>query len=244
VETERAAPVLSYVTGTVDRPEGLARLIASLAKHTPFPWEARVGDASESGYARNHEFPLGRVIVDRQQPRPTMVQTYDRLFRACAGAWVLWLNDDAEVMPGAPAAALRFMEANPEVGCGALYYQEGLGSVWRVNEYKGMVYANFGILPREFGDRIGWFGTELASYGCDNRISFETLLAGKGVVGIPDARVVHHVDANPRKERQSREYRPHASAWLESAYGRKLTAMRAVHDRFARLNPCGNVLER
>lgn len=239
-----ALPTLSYVVGTLDRPEGYARLLRSLVETTPFPWELVVRDGSESGYAGPGHRPnaLGEVVAVRTYPPDSLVSGYNRAFARARAPWVLWLNDDAEVMPGTAQTAVAFMERHPEIGMGAIYYQEGPGTVLRVNEYKRCLYGNFGILPRALGTVVGWFGTELESYGCDNRLSFEVLLTGNGIAAVPGTWIIHHVDTNPRKERDSREHRGGASDWLERTYADRLDRIRTVHDRYRHLGG-PNVLE-
>ena len=43
------------------------------------------------------------------------------------------------------------------------------------------------------GNKIGWMDEIVKMYGNDNSIAFRTLLAGKGIVSIPGARIWHHV---------------------------------------------------
>jgi GT2 family glycosyltransferase len=178
---------LSIVTGTVDRPESLYRLIASVQALTTVSYELVIADASTEPIKT--EWPNVRVL--REWPRQGCVKGYNRAFREALGKWVIWLNDDVEVLPNYDRAAIRFMEENPKVGLGAIYYQEAK-LPFHVNQHLGMIYANFGIISRQLGNDVGWFGDELQMYGCDNRLTFEVLLAGYGVVDIPESRVIHH----------------------------------------------------
>jgi GT2 family glycosyltransferase len=180
--------VLSLVTGTVDRKDSFARLVDSVIRHTAVPWEMVVSDASSKPYGL--ELP-GNVRVLEERPRTTCVKGYNRAFRAAAGQWVIWLNDDAEVCSGYDEAAIAFMEAHPEIGLGALHYSE-CGGPFHVNSAWGTIYANFGIISKELGDQVGWFDDRLQMYGCDNSLSLRVLLADRGVADIEGARILHH----------------------------------------------------
>lgn len=227
---------LSLVTGTLNRHDSFKRLVDSIVKHTSVPWELVVSDASDVPVECSH--PNVRILPER--PRQTCVKGYNRAFRESRGEWVIYLNDDAEVQPGYAEKSIRFMEAHPSIGLGALYYQENEnrlpGSVYRrepsfcVNTWAGMIYANFGILRRSFGDSLGWFDDDLTMYGNDNSLACRTLLAGYGIAPIPGSRIVHHVVLDRMKldnqkfrkkdgETFLRKYAPY-KAQMQRVYGR------------------------
>lgn len=191
-------PLLSIVTGACNRPASLARLVDAVTKRTdPATWELIISDCSdpEKGYVPTDP----RVRVIREWPKKTMCFGYNAAFAECRGTWVLWLNDDAEPQEGYAREAIAYMSAHPDVGMGALYYCEGVGTVWRVNKYLDCTYANFGIIRRALGEEIGWFDSDLSMYGTDNSISFKVLLKNLTVTGIPKARIIHHAEWDERK---------------------------------------------
>lgn len=194
-------PVLSLVTGKVGRDASFQRLVDSIVAHTDVDWELIVADASEAPYVPT----TAQIRVLHEVPRLGCSKAYNRAFREATGEWVLWLNDDAEVLPGYATTAIRFMEAHPRIGLGALHYTEG-ETPFHVNSAWGVPYANFGILRRSLGNEIGWFDESLEMYGCDNSITLKVLLAGHGVSDIPGARVIHHSeqDANRAENQNSR----------------------------------------
>lgn len=181
-------PVLSLVTGTRNRQESFTRLLDSIIRNTSVSWELIVSDASDETYQLDYP---GNVVVIAERPRLGCVRGYNAAFERARGVWVLWLNDDAEVLPNYANVAIDFMESHPRIGLGALMYSEN-GGPFRVNSAWGAIYANFGILRRELGERVGWFDEDLEMYGCDNSISIRVLMAGHGVAGIEDAKVIHH----------------------------------------------------
>lgn len=218
-------PLLSLVTGTLNRPVSLQRLVKSIQTHTQIPWELVIADASDEPI--ENVFKSANITVIPERPRQGFVKGYNRAFQYTTGQWVIWLNDDAEVQPGYAKAAIDFMEANPSIGLGALYYAENK-LPYRVWTQLGMIYANFGIISREFGNQIGWFDEDLTMYGSDNSLTFRVLLAGKGVVSIPAARVWHHVQIDKYKD-ENQKYRLPDGKKLHEKYFPKVEQMKAVY---------------
>lgn len=199
------APLLSLVTGTRNRQESFNRLLSSVVLYTSVDWELVVSDAGDSP-VQVPAIAASRVRLLPERPRLGCTLGYNRAFRECLGEWVIWLNDDAEVMPDYDVEAISFMEAHPMIGLGALHYSNR-GGPFTVNTYADMVYANFGIIRRSIGDSIGWFDEDLTMYGCDNSITFRVLLAELGVAPIARARLVHHEEPDQlRIENQAGRY--------------------------------------
>lgn len=180
---------LTIITGTVDRPVLFRKMLASIREHTaPVSWELIVADASR--------MPVEKVETDNvtmlSEPiRTGFSKALNRCARLARGRWVAWLNDDVEVQPGWANAALRFMEAHSEVGLGAFYWCDRRPP-WKVEQAWGILYANFGILSKSLGDRIGWFDEDIRMYGADMALTFRVLQAGKSVSPVPGARILHH----------------------------------------------------
>lgn len=222
-------PILSLVTGTRNREFGLRRLLISIQQHTKVDWEFLVADASDQPI-RTDDLPEN-VIVIPERPRLGHSKGYNIAFRQTRGEWVLWLNDDAEVMPGYAETAIQFMQLHPRIGLGALPYSNR-GNEFRVNWYHDMVYANFGILNRELGNAIGWFDEDLRMYGSDNAIAFRVLLAGYGVAAVPGAYIIHHEDADTERDLNQFDRYPEADR-LNQKYGPYLDQMKATYAQYA-----------
>lgn len=224
------APFLSLVTGTLNRRDSFNRLVNSIIERTKVDWELVVSDASDEPYPDSYP-PNVHIIPER--PRRGCVKGYNRAFARTRGEWVIWLNDDAEVMPGYDTAAISFMEKHPECGLGCLYYAENC-LPYRINMYREMAYANFGIIKRELGERIGWMDTVVEMYGNDNSITFRTLLAGYGIGTIPNSRIWHHVIIDKYKAENQQFRTPDARALMEK-YEPFLADMQRVYKQHKHL---------
>ncbi len=224
---------LSIVTGTRNRPDSFRALVDSIEEHTKgIDWELVVSDASddpieEQAVATDEAWERIRVIAER--PRLGCTKGYNRAFKASKGEWVIWLNDDVTVDQGWAETAISFMESNPEIGLGALYYDEPEKPL-QVNTAWGIPYANFGIISRVLGDKLGWFDEDLEMYGNDNSLTFRVLLVGIGVAAIPGA-VVHHHPIRDVERQNNEKSKMRASDVLHEKYYHRLPIMRAVYDR-------------
>lgn len=172
------------------------------------------------------------VQIIHESPRMGMVKGYNHAFRLCKGEFVMWLNDDAEVLPGYDLAGVDLLRAHPDVGMGCYYYLEG--GRWHVNMLYRMIFANFGILPRWLGEQVGWFDEELTMYGSDNSLTFKVLLAGKGVVTVPGPRIIHHSEWDEMRNENDKLRRPDADK-LNAKYSGRAKEMQAVYNQFRHL---------
>lgn len=227
-------PVLSLVTGTMNRPESFERLVRSIAERTRVPWELVVSDASHFQYAKAYgsKYP-GQIKVREEVKREGCVKAYNWCFKNCTGEWVIWLNDDAEVMPGYDVAAINYMERHPSIGLGALYYAE-CHLPYMINSWFKMVYANFGIISRTLGEEIGWMDEVVHMYGNDNSIAFRVLLAGLGIGSVPGSKIWHHSVQDEDRIR-NQESRVADARALVNKYQYLLPEMQEVYSRTSNL---------
>lgn len=221
-----SAPLLSLVTGKVGRDESFQRLVDSVIAHTVVDWELVISDASQTPYAP----ALPNIRVIHENPRLGCAAGYNAAFRQALGEYVIWLNDDAEVMAGYAESAIAFMETHPQIGLGALHYSENAGE-FRWNSAWGCGYSNFGIIKRSLGDQVGWFGNLVKMYGCDNVITLEVLLAGYGVADIPNSRVLHHSEKDQTRA-ENQQHRAHDNLLLSQRYMPLKAQWQATYNKY------------
>ncbi len=215
---------LSLVTGTRNRPESFRRLLDSVIKHTAVDWEMIVADASCEPVS---DVPANVTVLHEKPPRG-YVRGYNVAFKKTRGEWVIWLNDDAEVLPGYDKTAIAFMDSHPKIGLGCLSFSDRMWADSRVLSFWGIPYANFGIIRRELGNQIGWFWEDIRMYGSDNAITFDVLLQGKGIGVIP-GHLIHHHRTDDDVRRQNQAGRAEDAKKLDQRYRPQIYRLRSNH---------------
>ena len=209
------------------------------------PTELVVGDATqEDRYApsfqdtwwNDGQAPAVDVKVIHESPPLGMLRGYNQCFRACRGEWVVWVNEDCELLPGWQQAALDYMTAHPEVGLGAIYFKDKsedgtYEDNFRVYEYPRFVpHANFGFLRREFGNSLGWFDERLGwGYGSDSAFGLQVIEAGKAVARIPGCKCIHHRAWDGEMSANHQAYRAADLAKFKEIWGPKYHLLRMQH---------------
>lgn len=90
------------------------------------------------------------------------VDAYNKGFARARGKYVAFLNDDITVENDALAQSIEILDNNPDIGMVAIPY-ENPGRPRQVaycnagNPSKKYLFACFGVLRRELGERAGWF---------------------------------------------------------------------------------------
>jgi len=224
-------PNLSVITGLRNRPKPFQVLLDSIQRCTDVDWELIVGDASDAPITDTMDFPPN-VIVLPERPRLGHSRGYNRCFEAANAEWVVWLNDDAEVLPKYASSAIAFMERNPQIGIGCLSYSDDMTrETFHVNTCcYGMDYANFGIISRSLGQAVGWFDEQIPMYGADNSLAYRVLLGGFGIGRVPGEHIIHHSQADLVRFENNNNRMMECLILLDK-YGPKLEQMRETYER-------------
>ncbi|MCZ6682413.1 MAG: glycosyltransferase family 2 protein [Planctomycetota bacterium] len=198
-------PVVSIVIATYARRARLERCIAGIRANINVPRETIVvgsgaGDGTESWLENQVDV---RFIPERTRQGAT--RAYNKGFKAAAGDYVLWLNDDAYPLPGAVEAAIRMIERpeSDEVGMIAFYHNMGRkrnrldsvnrdGMTYGIYNVRGVPYANFGLLRRGLLEQVGYLDERYYFCAWDPDLSLKVQReAGLRVVGCREA-LIHH----------------------------------------------------
>ena len=123
---------------------------------------------------------------------------------AATGIYVILANDDIIFLNQSIQSAIRFMQDNPNVGVGC-FYQDRYNRDWHVDMMTAQVdggsksvwYGQVCIVPKWLGDKMGWWGNYLRTYGGDNELSCNVLEYGYKILPIPCA-CIH--DLTPEDE--------------------------------------------
>lgn len=218
---------LSIVIGTVDRQPHLNRFVQSVIENTDISYELIILDAGINPIDIKGE----NIKVIREPKKLGYAKGYNIGFRAAQGKYVTFLNDDCEVQPHWAVEAVRFMDKTPWCGLGAIYYSNYGNDDFHISEWLELPYANFGIISKALGDKLGWFDECVFTYGGDNSLTFKVLLDGKGIAGIPYSKIIHNPISDANKianmDRQSEDARN-----LLLKYRHRLPDMIEVQRRF------------
>lgn len=177
--------MLSVLTATRNREASLQRLSDSLITVYPREWIV-ADDSTVPLWSRRKE-----MMVYHPLTVGGSVAALSFVLPKCHGKYVMLLADDCEVYPWTVDTAVRFMEDHPSVGQGALYVKTTSHGC-HLPPWHGRLYAQFWIVLRTVGERVGWHDPTLKHAGADNDLSSKILDAGFGVVGIPGACVKDH----------------------------------------------------
>lgn len=242
-------PQLCIVSGTRNRGESCARFVRSVITSATVPTQLILLDASDR-LTYTDELPRAEnvdLLVIREHPPLGPNHGYNVGFRAAdkRSRYVAYLNDDCECLSGWDRIALDFMDANPGVGCGAIYFRDPSGP-WNFQTFRGMCFANMGVVRREAGDAVDWFETRkvfvsetgreesLSFYGNDVGIALKLIEAEWGVVPIPGCKVEHHREQDDERQRHMAEHVKHAH--LPGAILRELWDSRRGFERLKKMH--------
>jgi hypothetical protein len=191
----------------------------------------------------------------REQPDVTLVEHGDlrgavKAFndgaRAATGEYVIMANDDIEFLDDGILQAWIYMQSNPDCGVGC-FYQDRNGRDWHVEsmpavsqggEQIHVPYGQVCMVPRWLGDRVGWWGDYLHTYGGDNELSAQIITLGYKASPVEGARI-HDAEADDdlrkinnisgaKDPRAVRGHHPDSWAWGRAWRGRQ------EHLQFAR----------
>jgi glycosyltransferase involved in cell wall biosynthesis len=121
----------SIVTASFNQGRYIRDCIESVRTQTGVEWEHIVQDAgsTDETHAVLREYPHLRVTIEKDAG---MSDGINRGFRKATGDWVMWLNTDDYLLPGALAKVAEFATRRPEL---AVIY----GDTWFVRENKEII---------------------------------------------------------------------------------------------------------
>jgi len=180
---------LSIVSGTYNRLPWLQKMVRSVRQSFAgtwgIEWEIVLVDGGSGDGTLEWAAAQPEIRLIRHGELRGAVKAFNDGARAARGQYVVMANDDIEFVGDALPRAWAFMQAHPEAGMGC-FYQDRNGRNWHV---EGMpcaldgrqVHRPYGqvcIVPKALGDRVGWWGDYLHTYGGDNELSANVYQSG------------------------------------------------------------------
>ncbi|MFA5714369.1 MAG: glycosyltransferase [Candidatus Paceibacterota bacterium] len=149
---------------------------------------------------------LKDVILIDQGGLLGCVDAYNKGFARARGKYVAFLNDDVTVENDALAQSVEMLDNNPNIGMVAIPYENP--GMPRMVAYctagspsKKYLFACFGVLRRELGERAGWFDG-FYHYCGDSHLAMSIWKMGYRVEELKTGGYIKHYDApSPVKDK-------------------------------------------
>lgn len=193
---------ISIVTGTYNRIRQLRNLVDSVRRSVGrgLSYEIVVVDGGSSDGTQAWCNLQSDISLIEQGKLLGAVKAFNEGAYAARGKYVVLANDDITFIYEALLRAYVFMEDNPTVGIGCFYqdrhnkpmHVDRMSAITESGERVSTYYGQVCIVPKWLGDKVGWWGDYLHTYGGDNELSCNVIEQGYSVTPIECA-CIHDV---------------------------------------------------
>ena len=211
-------PKISFVTGTLNRINGLIAMVQSIRANVSVPYEIIAVDGGSTDGTEAWCCQQTDVTVIQQGGKRGAVAAYNQGFSACSGDIVVHLNDDA-VVSGNLDRLVGVFEENPRLGQVAFRWADpnmplDVQYTPPVGVYNTAVpYANFGAVRRVAGEQAGWWG-EWQHYAGDCELTLNLRRLG-WETGVTDlVRVLHMREQDETRQHKNEDLLPFKRKWF------------------------------
>jgi len=218
---------VSIVSGTYNRKDLLIEMIDSARRSAGvgLDYEFIIVDGGSTDgtltWCRKQE----DVILIEQGELLGAVKAFNAGCEVSAGLYVILANDDIEFLYEGIQAGFAFMQDNPHIGIGC-FAQNRYNDDYTVAEMPVVIkgkkaskyYGQICMVPRWLGDKVGWWGNYLHTYGGDNELSCNVYELGYTVEPIPYACINDKVCADELREINNpngKKGHPDSIAWVK-----------------------------
>lgn len=180
-------PIMSVVSGTYNRLTHLKNMVASVRQSIGIgiPYEIVLVDGGSTDGTIEWCKSQPDIVLIEQGELLGAVKAFNAGCYAAQGDYVVIANDDIMFIDETLIHALAYMQDHPNTGVGCFYQDRG-GRSWHVEYMPAImdgrqishVYGQVCIVPKWLGDKVGWWGNYLHTYGGDNELSANVLEFG------------------------------------------------------------------
>lgn len=189
---------VSIVSGTYNRISHLKRMVESIRFSVyPLRYEIVLVDGGSKDGTIQWCKTQGDIKLIEQGALLGGVKAFNAGARAARSRYVILANDDIEFVDRSILNSWSFMEDFRTVGIGC-FYQDRNDKPWHVELMPAITYGGkqisvpYGqvcIVPKWLGDKVGWWGDYLHTYGGDNELSCNVLELGYEVYPIVGSKI-------------------------------------------------------
>ena len=222
--------MISYCVVNTDGGDLLDRCLDAIEATHP-PGEEReilvLDNASRDGSGERAKAREGVRVIQRTE-RTGKAENDSTLLQEARGEFALLLNEDAELLPGAPAALLSALRADPAAAVAGAQLLSPDGApqpcAWRFPGVRtalvgalflhrrftvqrrgrvDWVQSSAMLVRRAAAEEVGWLDPAFFVYSDETDFQYRLRRAGWHSLLVPEARAIHHeqltVDVNPRR---------------------------------------------
>lgn len=180
-------PYVSIVTGTYNRLPFLTRFIDSVRKSIGIgiPYEVVIVDGGSTDGTLPYLKEQKDVVLIEQGKLLGAVKAFNAGCAKAKGKYVILGNDDIEFRYESIQNSIAFMDDHRDVGMGC-FPQKRQSLDYTVSKMPAVIngrkawcyYGQVCIVPKWLGDKLGWWGNYLHTYGGDNELSCNVIESG------------------------------------------------------------------
>ena len=191
---------LSIVTGTYNRITHLQCMVVSVRRSFEnvygLSYQIVVVDGGSQDGTQDWCKSQPNLLLIEHGTLKGAVKAFNDGALAATGDYVILANDDIEFIGDSVLRAWVFMQRHPDCGMGC-FFQDRNGQDWHVEgmpcivngEQKHLPYGQVCIVSKWLGDRLGWWGDYLHTYGGDNELSANIYEAGWKILPMDNCRI-------------------------------------------------------
>ena len=142
------APCVSVIFGTYNRFAFLKRAVESIRSSVkPYSYEIVITDGGSTDGSLEWMRAQADIVIAETGNLRGAVSAFNAAWAASIGGFVANFNDDAEYVGDALCVGVQELQRSPSVG--QVAFEFDLGGSWHHEAVCGLVYANFGVGPRD-----------------------------------------------------------------------------------------------